>query len=134
MEQPIAMTEETVLELLEKAGAKAASRGGRSDSYGAPREFSFEVRGMFPNGMGLHIVARQYNYRDPWEAEGRVNDMVDVSLLRGNSYTSLPKGHQWFQGIDEESGVDEAGLREIIDVVKGLNPKIYDLQKLTGDF
>lgn len=134
MEQPIPMTEETVLELLEKAGAKAASRGGRSDSYGAPREFSFEVRGMFPNGMGLHIVARQYNYRDPWEAEGRVNDMVDVSLLRGNSYTSLPKGHQWFQGIDEESGVDEAGLREIIDVVKGLNPKIYDLQKLTGDF
>ena len=134
MEQPIPMTEETVLELLEQAGAKAASRGGRSDSYGAPREFSFEVRGMFPNGMGLHIVARQYNYRDPWEAEGRVNDMVDVSLLRGNSYTSLPKGHQWFQGVDEESGVDEAGLREIIEVVKSLNPKIYDLQKLTGDF
>jgi len=134
MEQPIPMTEETVLELLEQAGAKAASRGGRSDSYGAPREFSFEVRGMFPNGMGLHIVARQYNYRDPWEAEGRVNDMVDVSLLRGNSYTSLPKGHPWFQGVDEESGVDEAGLREIIEVVKSLNPKIYDLQKLTGDF
>jgi len=134
MQQPVPMTEETVRELLEEAGAKAASRGGRSDNYSAPREFSFEVRGVFPNRMGLHIVARQYNYRDPWETEGRVNDLVDVSLLRGNNYTSLPKGHQWFQGIDEESGVGEDGLREIIEVVKNLNPKIYDLQKLTGDF
>ena len=27
-------------------------------NYSAPRELSFEVRGLFPNGMGLHILAK----------------------------------------------------------------------------
>lgn len=133
MDQPTPMTEETVKELLEEAGARVASRGGRSEHYGAAREFSFEVKGAFPNGLLLHVVARQYNYRDPWEAEGRVNDLVDVALLRDGSFTTLPKGQAWFQGRDEETGVDLEGLREIISVVAGLNPRILDLQKLTGD-
>jgi len=133
MDQSTPMTEESVRELLEAAGARVASRGGRTENYGSPREFSFEVKGAFGNGLMLQVVARQYNYRDPWEAEGRVNDLVDVALLRDGSFTALPKGQAWFQGTDEETGVDEAGLREIIAVVAGLNPKILDLQKLTGD-
>ncbi|MDO3378842.1 hypothetical protein [Geoalkalibacter halelectricus] len=127
------MTEDSVRALLEAAGARVASRGGRTDNYGAPREFSFEVRALFPNGLGLQIVARQYNYRDPWETGGRVNDLVDVALLRGNAYSPLPRGYAWFQGRDEEEGVNEATLREIIAVVRDLNPKIFKLQELTGD-
>lgn len=127
------MTADSVRELLEEAGAKVAARSGRSEHYGAPRDFSFEVRAVFPNGMGLQVVARQFNYRDPWEAEGRVNDMVDVSLLRDGSYSPLPKGYPFFQGSDLEEGVDEGRLREIVACVKGLNPKIYLLQELTGD-
>lgn len=127
------MTEESVKAIMEAAGARVASRGGRTENYGAPREFSFEVRGAFPNGMALHVVARQYNYRDPWEGGGRVNDLVDVSLLKDGGYTPLPKGFDWFQGRDEEEGVDEATLREIVAAVRDLNPKIYALQKMTGD-
>lgn len=127
------MTEDSVRALLEEAGARVASRGGRTDNYGAPREFSFEVRALFPNGLGLQVVARQYNYRDPWEAGGRVNDLVDVALLRDGGYSPLPRGYDWFQGRDEEEGVDEATLREIITVVRDLNPKIFKLQELTGD-
>jgi len=127
------MTEETVREMLEEAGAEVVSRAGRTESYGAPRDFSFEVKGVFPSGMGLHIVARQFTYRDPWEATGRVNDLVDISLLRDGAYSPLPKGYSWFQGLDMEEGVDEDGLREIIAAVRGLNPKIYLLQALTGD-
>ena len=127
------MTAESVREMLEAAGAQVMARSGRSDSYGAPRDFSFEVKALFPNGMGLHIIARQFNYRDPWEAQGRVNDMVDVSLLRDGSYSPLPRGHSFFQGSDNEEGVDEERLREIIADVKELNPKIYLLQELTGD-
>ncbi len=133
MEEFKPMTAESVKELLEGAGAKAMARSGRSDSYGAPRDFSFEVKATFANGLGLHIVARQFNYRDPWEATGRVNDMVDVTLLRGGDFSSLPKGHPFFQGTDLEEGVDEGRLREIIACVKELNPKIYLLQELTGD-
>lgn len=133
MDQPQPMTVDSVRELLEAAGAKVMARSGRSEHYSAPREFSFEVKGVFANGLTLHIVARQFNYRDPWEASGRVNDLVDVSLLLGGDYTPLPKGHAWFQGRDEETGVDEDGLKEIIAVVGGLNPKILALQKLTGD-
>ena len=44
-------------ELLAAAGAEVMSRSGRSDSYGAPRDFSFEVRGKFPNGLSLQVVA-----------------------------------------------------------------------------
>lgn len=133
MDQPQPMTVDSISALLTAAGAKVMARSGRSEHYGAPREFSFEVKGVFANGLALHIVARQFNYRDPWEAAGRVNDLVDVALLQGGSYTPLPKGHAWFQGKDEETGVDEAGVKEIIAAVSGLNPKILALQKLTGD-
>ncbi len=109
------------------------ARSGRSDNYGAPREFSFEVKGIFPNGMALHIVARQFNYRDPWEAAGRVNDQVDVSLLKGGELTPLPRGYPFFQGSDEETGIDEETLREIITAVQAVNPKLYALQRITGD-
>ncbi len=127
------MTADSVREMLEEAGAQVMARSGRSESYGAPRDFSFEVKAVFTNGLGLHIVARQFNYRDPWEAEGRVNDMVDVSLLRGGSFSPLPKGYPFFQGTDMEEGVDEGTLREIVACVRELNPKVYLLQELTGD-
>ena len=133
MEELKPMTTESVKELLEDAGAKVMARSGRTESYSAPRDFSFEVKAIFPNGMGLHIVARQFNYRDPWEATGRVNDLVDVSLLRDGIYTPLPKGYKWFQGRDLEEGVDEARLRELIACVRDVNPKLYLLQELTGD-
>jgi len=127
------MTEESVREILESAGARVMSRGGRTENYGAPREFSFEAKGAFPNGLMLHVVARQYDYRDPWEAAGRVNEVVDVALLRDGAYSPLPKGYPYFQGRDEETGIDAAGLREIVACVAGLNPKLFKLQELTGD-
>lgn len=127
------MTADSVREMLEEAGAKVAARSGRSEHYGAPRDFSFEVKALFPNGLALHVVARQFNYRDPWEAEGRVNDMVDVSLLRDGAYSPLPKGQPFFQGSDLEEGADEERLRAIIACVRDLNPKLYLLQELTGD-
>jgi hypothetical protein len=133
MEQYTPMTADSVRELLAAAGAQVMVRSGRSESYGAPRDFSFEVKAVFANGLGLNIVARQFNYRDPWEASGRVNDMVDVSLLRNGSYSPLPKGYPYFQGADQEEGIDEGRLREIVALVKELNPKIYLLQELTGD-
>lgn len=133
MDQSKPMTEESVKAVLEAAGARVMSRGGRTESYSAPREFSFEVKGVFPNGLMLHIVARQYDYRDPWEATGRINELVDVSLLRDGTYSELPKGYVWFQGKDEEAGIDEDGLKDIVDCVKSLNPKLFKLQQLTGD-
>jgi hypothetical protein len=133
MKQPQPMTEESVRALLQDAGARVMSRSGRSENYGAPRDFSFEVRGIFTNGMALHVVARQFNYRDPWETTGRVNDWVDVSLLRDGQYTPLPKGFAWFQQCDGEEQVDMAMLTEMVAAVAALNPKIYILQKLTGD-
>jgi len=128
-----AMTAESVGEILKEAGAEVMVRSGRSDSYSAPREFSFEVKAIFPNGMGMHVVARQFNYRDPWEATGRVNDLVDVMLLRGGTLTPLPKGYAWFQGIDEECGLDEERLREVVECVRKINVKLYLLQEMTGD-
>ena len=133
MEQVKPMTEESIRELLEVAGARVMSRGGRTENYGAPRDFSFEVKGAFPNGLMLHIVARQYDYRDPWEATGRINEVVDIALLRDGTYSELPKGYGWFQGKDEETAVDEDGLKEIVVCVKALNPKLFKLQELTGD-
>jgi len=127
------MTADSVRALLEGAGAQVMARSGRSEHYGSPRDFSFEVKGVFANGLGLHVVARQFNYRDPWEAAGRVNDLVDVSLLRNGAYSTLPKGYPHFQGTDQEEGVDDGRLREIIDCIKRLNPKVYLLQELTGD-
>lgn len=133
MEQTKPMTEESVREILEAAGARVMSRGGRTENYGAPREYSFEVKGAFASGLVLHVVARQYDYRDPWEATGRVNEMVDIALLRDGAYSPLPKGYAYFQGRDEEIGIDEAGLRELVACVAGLNPKLFKLQELTGD-
>jgi hypothetical protein len=133
METYTAMTAESVGELLKEAGAEVMVRSGRSDNYGAPREFSFEVKAIFPNGMGMHVVARQFNYRDPWEAKGRVNDLVDVMLLRDGALTALPKGYQWFQGIEEECGLDEARLREVVECVRKVTVKLYLLQEMTGD-
>lgn len=133
MHEATPMTETSVLELLTNAGARASSRSGRSEHYGAPRDFSFEVKGLFGNGLALHVIARQFNYRDPWEASGRVNDLVDVSLLRDGHYSPLPKGYAWFQGRDQEEGLDAEALAEVVTTVAGLNPKIYLLQELTGD-
>jgi len=133
MEEYKPMTAESVGALLEEAGAQVMVRSGRTESYSAPREFSFEVRASFPNGLGLQVVARQFNYRDPWEATGRVNDMVDVSLLRAGAFSPLPKGFGYFQGIDEECGLDEERLKEVIGIVAGINPKLYLLQEMTGD-
>ena len=133
MEEYKPMTAESVGALLQEAGAEVMVRSGRSENYSAPREFSFEVRAAFPNGMGLQVVARQFNYRDPWETTGRVNDMVDVSLLRAGAFSPLPKGFEYFQGIDEECGLDEERLREVIGIVAGINPKLYLLQEMTGD-
>jgi hypothetical protein len=127
------MTAESVGALLQEAGADVMVRSGRTESYSAPREFSFEVRASFANGMGLQVVARQFNYRDPWEATGRVNDMVDVSLLRDGAFSPLPKGFNYFQGIDEECALDEERLKEVIDIVASINPKLYLLQEMTGD-
>lgn len=128
-----AMTAESVAEILQEAGAQVMVRSGRSDSYGAPREFSFEVKSLFPNGLGLQVVARQFNYRDPWEAKGRVNDLVDALLTKDGALTPLPKGYPWFQGIEEECGLDEERLREIVETVRQVNPKLYLLQEMTGD-
>jgi hypothetical protein len=127
------MTVDSVRDMLEKAGASVMARTGRSEHYSAPREFSFEVRAAFPNGLELHVVARQFTYRDPWEAEGRVNDLVDVSLLKDGGYAPLPKGYPFFQGVDEETGLDEEQLQALVESVKAVNPKLYELQKLTGD-
>lgn len=133
MDTGSAMTAESVGEILKEAGADVMVRSGRSDSYGSPREFSFEVKALFPNGMGMHIVARQFIYRDPWEAQGRVNDLVDAMLLRDGSLTPLPKGFQWFQGVEEECGLDEERLREVVECVRKVNVKLYLLQEMTGD-
>jgi hypothetical protein len=134
METPVQpMTADSVRGLLEAAGAEVMARSGRSEHYSAPREFSFEAKGIFPNGMTLHIVARQFNYRDPWEATGRVNDLVDVQLLKDGQLTPLPKGFPFFQGSDEETGIDEPTLRELIWCVQTVNPKLYELQRITGD-
>ena len=127
------MTEELIKDLLEAAGAKTMSRSGRTENYGSPRDFSFEVKAVFPNSLGLQITARQFTYRAPWETKDRVNDMVDVALLRQGQYTELPKGYDFFQHKDTEEGVDCLLLQEIIAAVKAINPKLFVLQELTGD-
>lgn len=133
MNETQAMTEASVLEILTSAGARSCSRSGRSDHYGAPRDFSFEVKGIFSNGLTLHVVARQFNYRDPWEASGRINDLVDVSLLRDGQYSPLPKGYSWFQGRDQEEGINSEELHDLVGTIAGINPKIFLLQELSGD-
>jgi len=127
------MTEETLQQHLETKGARVMTRSGRSEHYGSPREFSFEVKAIFANGLGLHILARQYGYRDPWESEGRVNDMVDISLLRDGGFAQLPKGFPFFQSRDTEESVDWQTFCDIATCVAGINSKIFLLQELTGD-
>jgi hypothetical protein len=127
------MTAESVEEMLKESGAEVMLRSGWSENYGAPRECSFEVKAIFPNGLGLQIVARQYNYRDPWEAKGRVNDLVDASLTRNGALSPLPKGFPFFQGIDEECELDEERLRKVVECVRKVNVKLYLLQEMTGD-
>ncbi len=127
------MTETSLKELLEAAGARVMSRSGRNEHYGSPREFSFEVKALFANGLGLHLLARQYNYRDPWEASGRVNDQVDALLMHKGQYREMPKGYPFFQGTDTEEEVDIERLLEIVATVKKINPKLFTLQELTGD-
>lgn len=133
METQQPMTEESLVILLEDTGAQTMGRSGRNEHYGSPRDFSFEVKAVFPNGLGLHILARQYNYRDPWETSGRINDLVDVLLLRKGQYSEMPKGYSFFQDSDTEENVDLERLQEIIAVVLNLNPKLFVLQELTGD-
>jgi hypothetical protein len=133
IDTPQAMTEQMLKDVLEEAGAKTMSRSGRNEHYGSPREYSFEVKAIFPNKLCLQITARQYNYRNPWETTERVNDMVDVALLRNNQYCELPKGYPFYQGTDTEEDVDFKLLQEIIDAVKNINPKLFTLQELTGD-
>ncbi|PLX86910.1 MAG: hypothetical protein C0618_07955 [Desulfuromonas sp.] len=127
------MTEETLRTLLEQSGARVMSRSGRNEHYGSPREFSFEVKAVFKNGLGLHLQARQFTYRDPWETSGRVNDIIDVSLLKDGSYSELPKGYDFFQDRDMEEGIDWDSLQQMINCVRKINPKIFVLQGLTGD-
>jgi hypothetical protein len=127
------ITAQTLQTRLEQLGAKVMTRSGRSDHYGSPREFSFEVKAIFANGLGLHILARQYNYRDPWETGGRVNDMVDISLLKDGAYSELPRGYAYFQLRDTEEGVEWETFCAIAACVAAINPKIYRLQQITGD-
>ena len=127
------MTEQNLQTHLEALGARVMARSGRNEHYGSPREYSFEVKAVFANGLGLQILARQYNYRDPWEAEGRVNDLVDVCLLKDGAFTELPRGYEFFQNRDTEERVDWEMFARIARCVSDLNPKIYLLQQLTGD-
>ena len=128
-----AMTEASVKQLLTETGAQVMSRSGRNEHYGAPRDFSFEVKAIFTNGLGLHILARQFNYHDAWETSERINELVDVSLLRQGQYSEMPKGQAFFQGRDCETEVDLDTLLQIIACVRQLNPKLFALQELTGD-
>ncbi len=129
--QPI--TEQSLQAHLEALGARVMTRSGRNEHYGAPREFSFEVKAIFANGLGLHILARQHNYRDPWEAVGKINELVDVSLLKDGAYAELPQGFDFFQMRDTEEAVDWGTFCSLANCVATVNPKIYRLQQLTGD-
>jgi hypothetical protein len=131
--QPVPMSEESITAMLCAAGARVKGRAGRSDHYGSPRDFSFEVKALFTNKLGLQITARQYNYRDPWEASGRVNDLVDATLLFEGNFSQLPRGYSYFQGTDTEEKLDSEQLQELIKTISTINPKLFILQNLTGD-
>ena len=132
-EQQQPMSEDSIREVLEAAGATVRSRSGRNEHYGSPRDFSFEVKAVFANGLGLQVTARQYNYRDPWETSGRINDLVDVALLFQGQYSELPKGYRFFQGTDTEEDVASDVFLDIVHAIKSMNPKLFTLQQLTGD-
>ena len=132
-EQLQPMSVESITAYLEQCGATVRSRSGRNEHYGSPRDFSFEVRAVFKNKLGLQITARQYNYRDPWETTGRVNDLVDLTLLYTGQFSELPRGYQYFQGKDTEEHIDFQQFTEIIAEITSVNGKLFTLQKLTGD-
>lgn len=132
-EQHNPMSEEIIKQQLEEHGARVRSRSGRNEHYGSPRDFSFEVKAVFDNGLGLQITARQYNYRNPWETSGRINDLVDISLLHQGQLSELPKGYSFFQGSETEEDVDYSSFLVIIQMIKSINPKLFTLQMLTGD-
>lgn len=132
-EQPEPMSEESVSAMLQAAGARVRGRSGRNAHYGSPRDFSFEVRALFANELGLQITARQYNYRDPWKTSGRVNDLVDAAFLYQGNYSQLPKGYDYFQGTDTEENLDSQQLEKLVKVIAAINPKLFTLQSLTGD-
>lgn len=127
------MSEDIVKQKLEELGARVKSRSGRNEHYGSPRDFSFEVKAVFENGLAVQVTARQYNYRDPWEASGRINDLVDVALLYQGGFSELPKGYDFFQGKETEEEVDYPRFLKIVQTVKNINPKLFTLQTLTGD-
>lgn len=131
--RPTPMSEDSITAMLSAAGARVKGRSGRSAHYGSPRDFSFEVKAVFPNKLALQITARQYNYRDPWEASGRVNDLIDVTLLFEGNYSKLPKGYCYFQDTDTEENLDSDQLKELIQAIATINPKLFTLQDLTGD-
>lgn len=131
--QPTPMSEDSITAMLLAAGARVKGRSGRSAHYGSPRDFSFEVKAVFPNKLALQITARQYNYRDPWEASGRVNDLIDATLLFDGNYSQLPKGYSYFQDTDTEENLDSDQLKELIQAIAAINPKLFTLQSLTGD-
>lgn len=134
MDELIQMDVPMITHLLEEAGARVMARAGRSEHYSAPREFSFEIKAIFPNNLGLHILARQYNYALPWETSERGGtDRVDVFLTRGGSYSELPKGEVFFQGDYVEEGIMYSQLVSIIERVRQISDKLFTLQQLTGD-
>ena len=55
------------------------------------------------------------------------------NVVRDGRFSELPKGYPFFQDRDEEEGVDETGLRQIVSCIRDLNPKLFVLQQLTGD-
>ncbi len=128
-----AMSAESISSLLSHNGAQVRSRSGRTEHYGSPRDFSFAVKAVFDNGLALQIIARQYNYRDPWENSGRVNDLVDVTLFFNGQFSELPKGYRFFQDQDTEESIDYQQLVALVDEVKSVNPKLFQLQSYTGD-
>jgi len=127
------MSEESITAMLMAVGARVKGRSGRSVHYGSPRDFSFEVKAVFPNQLALQITARQYNYRDPWEVSGRVNDLVDAALLFSGNFSQLPKGYHYFQDTDTEENLNSDQLNELIQAIATINPKLFTLQNLTGD-
>ncbi len=131
--QTTPMSEDSITAMLLAAGARVKGRSGRSAHYGAPRDFSFEVKAVFPNKLALQITARQYNYRDPWETSGRVNDLIDATLLFEGNYSQLPKGYSYFQDTDTEENLDSDQLTDLIQAIAAINPKLFTLQSLTGD-
>ena len=61
------------------------------------------------------------------------NSGYPARSINVTAFSPLPKGFAYFQGIDEECGLDEERLKEVIGIVAGINPKLFLLQEMTGD-